>query len=68
MGQPLADGRLLILSAFPDTETRVTAALAYRRHEIVAALADEAYFAHITPGGEMERLTKRVAAWSRSAT
>ena len=66
--QPLADGRLLILSAFPETEIRVTAALAHRRNEIVAAIADEAYFAHITPGGEMERLTKRVAAWSRSAT
>lgn len=59
--QPLADGRLLILSAFPDTETRVTAALAHRRNEIVAALADEHYFAHVTPGGETDRLSKRVA-------
>jgi predicted Rossmann fold nucleotide-binding protein DprA/Smf involved in DNA uptake len=61
--QPLADGRLLILSAFPDTETRVTVALAHRRNEIVAALADEAYFAHITPGGNTDLLAKRVAAW-----
>jgi len=60
--QPLADGRLLILSAFPDTETRVTAALAHRRNEIVAALADEAYFAHITPGGNTDLLAKMVAA------
>jgi len=59
--QPLADGRLLILSAFPDTETRVTAAFAERRNEIVAALADEVHFAHVTPGGETERLSKRVA-------
>jgi hypothetical protein len=51
---PLADDRLLILSAF--AETRVTAALAHRRNEIVAALADEDYFAHITPGGHSERL------------
>jgi predicted Rossmann fold nucleotide-binding protein DprA/Smf involved in DNA uptake len=60
--QPLADGRLLVLSAFPDTETRVTADLARRRNEFVAALADEVYFAHITPAGEMERLSKHVAA------
>lgn len=64
--QPFAEGRLLILSAFPDAETRVTAALAERRNEIVAALADEVYFAHVTPGGEMERLSKRVAEWSHS--
>jgi len=62
--QPLADGRLLILSAFPDTETRVTAALAVRRNEIVAAFADEAYFAHITSGGNSELLAKMVASWA----
>jgi predicted Rossmann fold nucleotide-binding protein DprA/Smf involved in DNA uptake len=59
--QPLADGRLLILSAFPDTETRVTAALAHRRNEIVAAFADETYFVHITPGGHTEALAHRAA-------
>ncbi len=61
--QPLADGRLLILSAFPDTETRVTADLAHRRNEFVAALADETYFAHITPGGHSARLAEQVATW-----
>ena len=61
--QPLADGRLLILSAFPDTQTRVTAALALHRNEIVAALADEAYFAHITPGGHSARLVQRLATF-----
>jgi len=60
--QPLADGRLLILSAFPDTQPRVTADRAHRRNEIVAALADEAYFAHITPGGNTDLLAKMVAA------
>ncbi len=62
--QPLAEGRLLILSAFPDTQNRVTAALAHRRNEIVAALADEAYFAHITPGGNTDLLAKLVAKWN----
>ena len=49
------EGRLLILSAFP-TERRVTADLAQRRNEIVAALADDHYFAHITPGGHTAHL------------
>jgi predicted Rossmann fold nucleotide-binding protein DprA/Smf involved in DNA uptake len=56
-------GRLLLLSALPETETRITTALARRRNEFVAALADEACFAHITPGGQSERLTHRLTAW-----
>jgi len=56
-------GRLLLLSAFPETETRITTDLAHRRNEIVAALADEAWFAYITPGGQSERLTHRLAEW-----
>ena len=57
--KPLADGRLLILSCFSESERRVTADLAARRNEFVAALADEVWFAHITPGGQMEQLAKR---------
>ena len=57
--KPLADGHLLILSCFNEGERRVTADLAARRNELVAALADEVWFAHITPGGRMEQLAKR---------
>ena len=60
---PLAAGRLLILSHFGPRHSRVTAELAARRNEFVAALADEARFAHITPGGQAERLTKILAEW-----
>lgn len=60
---PLADGRLLILSAFAATEKRVTTELAARRNALVAALADEVCFAHITPGGQSERLTHRLTEW-----
>jgi len=56
-------GRLLLLSAFPETDTRITTDLARRRNDFVAALADEAWFAHITPGGQSERLTHRLAEW-----
>jgi len=60
--KPLADGRLLILSCFSTRNRRVTASLAARRNEFVAALADEVWFAHITPGGEMQRLAHKIAA------
>ena len=55
---PLAEGRLLILSGFTTAEKRVTTQLATRRNALVAALADEVCFAHITPGGQTELLTK----------
>jgi predicted Rossmann fold nucleotide-binding protein DprA/Smf involved in DNA uptake len=56
--KPLAEGRLLILSFFSDTETRVTADLATRRNQIVAALADEIHIAYATPGGHLEKLAQ----------
>jgi predicted Rossmann fold nucleotide-binding protein DprA/Smf involved in DNA uptake len=60
---PLAAGRLLILSPFVPSQRRVTANLAVLRNVFVAALADEAWFAHIAPGGNAERLTQNLAAW-----
>jgi len=61
--QPWADGRLLLLSGFRAGENRITAELAIRRNEFVASLADEVYFAHITPGGHAERLAHRLIDW-----
>jgi predicted Rossmann fold nucleotide-binding protein DprA/Smf involved in DNA uptake len=55
----LADGRLLVLSCFNESERRVTTELAACRNELVVALADEVWFAHITPGGQMEQLAKK---------
>ena len=52
---PLADGRLLILSGFTAAEKRITTELAIRRNALVA---------HITPGGQSERLTHRLNVWS----
>jgi len=57
--KPMADGRLPFLSFVTAAQNRATTELATRRNEIVAALADEFSFAHTTPGGQMERLTKR---------
>jgi len=58
----LADGRLLILSCFSRNEHRVTSTLAACRNEFVAALADEVWFAHVAPGGQMQRLAQKIAA------
>ena len=55
-------GRLLFLSAVPSPK-RVTRESAMRRNEVAAALADEVFFAHITPGGHTERLSRMVEAW-----
>ena len=60
---PLVEGRLLLLSAFSATQRRATAELAARRNELVAALADEVWFAHIAPGGKMQRLAENAARW-----
>ena len=61
--KPLSAGRLLILSAFTATANRVSAALAARRNEFVAALADEVFIAHATLGGQLEKLIPSLRAW-----
>ena len=64
--QPLADGRLLILSPFPPDMKRGTAADGTFRNRFVAALADEILIAHATKGGKIERLAIEIAAWGKS--
>ena len=59
--KPFSDSRLLILSCFSGNEDRVTSTLATRRNEFVAALADEVWFAHVAPGGQMQRLAQKIA-------
>lgn len=56
--KPLADGRMLILSIFPPSVLRKTAALAAERNDFVAALADDIWIAHVTPGGKLDKLKK----------
>jgi predicted Rossmann fold nucleotide-binding protein DprA/Smf involved in DNA uptake len=60
----VASGRMLILSAFAATATRITAELAARRNEFVAALADEVYIAHATAGGQLECLARQINEWA----
>ena len=56
---------MLILSMFSSGESRVTTALATRRNEFVAALADDVWFAHIAEGGQMESLNHQLQQWNK---
>ena len=56
--QPLAEGRLLILSFFDDSIRRPTVAIAAKRNAHVAALADRFLIAHAEKGSKTERLCK----------
>ena len=63
---PVEAGNLLLVSCFGPTTTRATTALAMRRNALVAALADEWVFAHVRPGGQLERLARRTATWGEA--
>lgn len=56
--KPLAAGRMLVLAIFPPSIVRTTAALAAERNDFVAALADDIWIAHVTPGGRLAKLKK----------
>ncbi|SPD76310.1 conserved hypothetical protein [uncultured Desulfobacterium sp.] len=62
----IEDGRILLLSPFESSHRRATVALAEHRNRLVAALADEIYFAHITPSGGVARLAAHVVMWGIS--
>ena len=59
---PLAEGRLLLLSFFDDTICRPTAELAAKRNAHVAALAHRLLVAHAEKGGKTEKLCKAALA------
>ena len=56
-------GRILFLSQFVDLPVRVTKESAFPRNEMVAALADDVYVAHVSPGGQTEAVVKRLEQW-----
>lgn len=58
-------GAMLVVSPFSYTTTRISAMLAQRRNEFVAALADDAWFAHVTKGGASERLFEALSQAGR---
>jgi predicted Rossmann fold nucleotide-binding protein DprA/Smf involved in DNA uptake len=56
--------RVLLLSPFRGQPERITKESALRRNEVVAALADEAYIAHVERGGGTARIAQMLDAWS----
>ena len=56
-------GRILYLSPFTEKPRRVDRDSALYRNEIVAALADAAYLAHVQPGGDTDRIALFFKNW-----
>jgi predicted Rossmann fold nucleotide-binding protein DprA/Smf involved in DNA uptake len=61
----LTEQRLLLLSAFPETQKHTTTQRALTRNTFVAALADAVLIAHATPKGRLEQLCEEVLAWGK---
>jgi predicted Rossmann fold nucleotide-binding protein DprA/Smf involved in DNA uptake len=57
------DGRLTIVSAFGEGETRTTADLARKRNRFAAAMSAQVCIAHIRAGGSLEALSTELATW-----
>ena len=64
--EPLAEGRLLILSFFDDGVRRPTADLAVKRNANIAALADRILIAHAEKDGKIEELCKEALTHGKS--
>jgi hypothetical protein len=56
-------GRLLFLSPFINAPKRVTRDAALRRNEMVAALADQVFIAHIAAGSRTARMADMLTRW-----
>jgi hypothetical protein len=63
--EPLAAGRLLLLSAFQDKVHRVTAETALARNRFVASVADLVCIAHAEPRSHTERLAQEARGWGK---
>jgi predicted Rossmann fold nucleotide-binding protein DprA/Smf involved in DNA uptake len=57
---PLAEGHLLLLSAFANSHRRPTAELAAIRNDFVAALAHRILITHAAPGSKTEAFARKV--------
>ena len=58
--QVLSDKRLLVLSPFAAHEERITARLATRRNEFVAAIADRVLIVYAEPSGRTAKLARTI--------
>jgi len=58
----VADGRLVMVTPFPDTVTRITRETAMQSNRVAAELASAVVVAHAAPGGKMESLCRDLLA------
>ncbi len=63
--RPLDEGRLLLLSAFPDSIKRPTIETAHQRNRVVAALAERIFVAYAEPNSKTEFFCREVVAWGK---
>jgi predicted Rossmann fold nucleotide-binding protein DprA/Smf involved in DNA uptake len=56
------DGRLVMVSSFPEQVRHVTAKTAMTRNRLVADMADAVVVAHATRGGKMDTLCREILA------
>ena len=63
--EPMAAGRLLLMSPFGEKVRRLTADTALTRNRFVAALADAVLVAHAQPGSKTEQLAQEVVGWGK---
>lgn len=63
--EPLAKGKLLLLSPFSRSQRRMTAQSATTRNYLVAALADKVFVPHAAPQGKTEVLCRTIIGWGK---
>ncbi len=63
--QPIADGRLLLLSPFDVKQRRITVENAIIRNRFVAALADAVFVAYAEPRGKTEHFCREIISWGK---
>ena len=63
--QPLAQGRLLLISPFDDAQMRMTKKLAEQRNRFVVDRAAALLVVHATPGGQTEAAARQALAQAK---
>lgn len=62
----VAEGRLIMVTPFPDTVRHITAETATTRNQLVVGMADAVVVAHAAPGSKMEALCRDILAAEKS--